>query len=312
MSVYVEFSSFVQSIREYFYKTGAVEVFTDILMNYPNLDPHVYPVELFVFNEKREKQKKYLHTSPEYRMKEILAKEKKDIFQLTKVFRNYEGSIKHKIEFIMLEWYRVGYNLLNLIDDTHLLFINVVSTVEKSPFFTFKGKRFDMREYEIITVEQAFRDFVQVDINSIDSMNRFLKEREPNFVEKEDWEELFFHIYAFYIEKNLGKERLTFICDYPPQLTALAKIEGGYGKRFEAYIGGIELVNGYYEETDPQIIEERLQKDAHKKQAELGKPFEVDPSFLEAVKKLPTCSGASLGVERLFMVIKNMENISFL
>jgi len=312
MSVYFQFSRFLKAIRDYFYKTDAIEVLTETLQDYPNLDSNIYPVELYVFNEKGEKLKKYLHTSPEYQMKKILSKYKKDIFQITKVFRNYEGSFKHKVEFLMLEWYRVNFNLHNLINDTHMLFIDVVSSLKKSPFFEFKGKKYDIRNYKIVSVEEAFKEYTGVDIYCIDSMNRFLKEKEPEFREKQNWEELFFHIYAFYVEPELGREALTFIKDYPPKLSALAKIKNGKGQRFEAYIGGIELVNGYYEENNPEEIKKRLEKDIKEKQKTTGKTYQIDNSFIESLKNLPECSGASLGLERLFMVINNLKDIRFI
>ena len=311
MSFYINFSILLKSIRDYFYKTGAIEVLTDIMQSYPNLDSNIYPIEVTFFNERGEKVNRYLHTSPEYQMKKILSREKRDIFQITKVFRNFEGSPKHKTEFAMLEWYRVGYRLEDLINDTHMLLIETVNALKKSPFFEFKGKVYDIREYEKITVEEAFRVFTDVDVNSVEQMNQFLKEKEKGFKGKEDWEELFFHIYAFYVEPKLGEEKLTFIYNYPPQLSALAKVIDGKGKRFEAYIGGVELVNGYYEENNPNLIRRRLEEDVLKKERETGIKFEIDIEFLEALENLPECSGASLGVDRLFMVLQNLENIHF-
>ncbi len=312
MSLYLEFSKFIASIRNYFYKTEAIEVFTDILQDYPNLDNNIYPVDLYVFNEKGEKIKKFLHTSPEYEMKKLLSKEKKDIFQITKVFRNFEGSYKHKIEFLMLEWYRTDYNLYDLMNDTHMLLIHTVTTLHKTPFFEFRNKKYDIREYQLITVEEAFKRFTGVDISSIDSMNSFLKQNEENFKEKDNWEELFFHIYAFYVEPYLGTDRLTFIYDFPPELSALARVENEKGKRFEAYIGGIELVNGYFEETDPEKIMHRLKSDVEKKKKETKTTYPIDTKFINTIKELPVCSGASLGIERLFMIIKNLPDIYFL
>ncbi len=311
MSLYLKFSNLLRTIRDYFYRTEAIEVSTDILQKYPNLDNNIYPVEVSVFNEKGERLKRYLHTSPEYQMKKILAREKRDIFQITKVFRNYEGSFKHKIEFNMLEWYRVGYRLEDLIRDTHLLFIEVIGALNRSPLFEFRGRTYDIRDYELITVEEAFKKFTGIELYSVKQMNEFLKEKEETFKPKEDWEELFFHIYAFYIEPFLGRERLTFIYDYPPELSALAKIEDGKGKRFEAYIGGIELVNGYYEETEPEEIKRRLERDVRKKKKETGKFFEIDKDFLKAIEEMPECSGASLGIDRLFMIVGNLENIHY-
>ncbi|MGC9081188.1 elongation factor P--(R)-beta-lysine ligase [Sulfurihydrogenibium sp.] len=301
-------SKIYQSIRNYFYKTGSIEVFTDILLDYPNLDSNVYPIELFVFNEKKEKIKKYLHTSPEPKMKKILSEIKSDIFQITKVFRNFEGSYKHRIEFTMLEWYRVDYNLEDLMVDTKNIFIETSIALYKKPYIEYKGRRYDLTDWESITVDEAFYRYTGVYPDSIESMNRFLKEREPFFRETHDWEELFFHIYAFYVEPFLGLEKPTFIYDYPPQLSAFAKVENGKGKRFEAYINGVELVNGYDELNDPQELEKRLIKDLEKKRQE-GFDYQLDKEFIETTKNLPKSAGASLGLDRLIMVLLNLESI---
>ncbi|WP_297888259.1 elongation factor P--(R)-beta-lysine ligase [Sulfurihydrogenibium sp.] len=301
-------SKIYQSIRDYFYKTGAIEVFTDILLDYPNLDSNIYPVELFVFNEKKERLRKFLHTSPEPKMKKVLSEIKSDIFQITKVFRNYEGSYKHKIEFTMLEWYRVGYNLQDLILDTQNIFIETAINLYKKPIIEYKGIKYNLTNWDCITVDEAFYRYTGIYPDNIENMNKFLKEKEPFFKETDDWEDLFFHIYAFYVEPYLGVEKPTFIYDYPPQLSAFAKIENGKGKRFEAYINGIELVNGYDELNDPTELGKRLLKDLEKKKNE-GFNYPLDTEFIETVKNLPQSSGASLGVDRFIMVFLNLESV---
>ncbi len=303
-------SKIIKSIRDYFYKTDAVEVFTNILNDYPNLDSNIYPVEVTVYNEKKEKLKKYLHTSPELEMKKILSKVKSDIFQITKVFRNYEGSPKHKIEFSMLEWYRVDYNLDDLMEDTQNIFIETAISLNKKPVINYQGKIFNLKEYEKITVDEAFYKFTNIYPDNLEKMNEFLFKNEKYFQTSENWEDLFFRIYAFYVEPNLGKEKLTFIYDYPPELSAMAKVINGKGKRFEAYIDGIELVNGYWELTDPKEQKERLLKDIRKKKEETGKIFEIDDEFINSLKNLPECSGASLGIDRWLMVLFGKNSIN--
>ncbi len=301
-------SKIYQSIREYFYKTGAIEVFTDILLDYPNLDNNIYPIELSVFNEKKEKLKKFLHTSPEPKMKKILSQIKSDIFQITKVFRNFEGSYKHKIEFTMLEWYRTDYNLKDLMIDTQNIFVETAINLYKKPFIEYKGKNYDLRSWEYITVDEAFYRYCGIYPDNIEKMNEFLKKKEPFFKESDNWEDLFFHIYAFYVEPHLGVEKPTFIYDYPPQLSAFAKIENDKGKRFEVYINGVELVNGYDELNEPDELEKRLIKDLENKKKE-GFDYPLDTEFIQTVKNLPQSSGASLGVDRFIMVFLDLESV---
>jgi len=302
-------SKVIKSIRDYFYKTNAIEVFTNILNDYPNLDSNIYPVEVEVFNEKNEKLKKYLHTSPEIEMKNLLSEIKSDIFQITKVFRNYEGSPKHSIEFTMLEWYRVDYDLQDLMDDTQNIFIESANAVYKKPVINYQGKVYDLRKSEKISVDEAFYKFTGIYPDSIEKMNDFLKENEKHFKYSDSWEELFFRIYAFYVEPNLGKEKLTFIYDYPPELSAMAKIVDGKGKRFEAYINGVELVNGYWELNNAEELEKRLIEDIKNKEKETGKKYKIDKEFLKAIQNLSECSGASLGIDRWLMILFNKSSI---
>ncbi|MDQ7056121.1 MAG: amino acid--tRNA ligase-related protein [Persephonella sp.] len=100
----------IRAIRNYFEKTGSIEVFTPCLNRYPNLDPNIFPVECEVEKSDGRRFTAYLHTSPEYNMKKLLPVLKNDIHQICHVFRNYEGSNRHTVEFTMLEWYRLGYS----------------------------------------------------------------------------------------------------------------------------------------------------------------------------------------------------------
>ncbi|MCX7759881.1 MAG: elongation factor P--(R)-beta-lysine ligase [Hydrogenothermaceae bacterium] len=309
LETYQKKSNILKSIRDYFYNTAAIEIFTDIAQDYPNLDPNIYPVELFFYNEKKEKIKKYLHTSPELQMKKILSQIKKDIFQITKVFRNFEGSSKHKIEFTMLEWYRIDYSLEDLMEDTKNIFINSCRSVYNSEKFIYKDKVFDLSDWEKITVEEAFYRYTGTYLD-VDNLNRFLKEREKTFRYTEDFEELFYRVYAFYVEPNLGIDKPTFIYDYPPEFAALSKVENGKAKRFEVYINGIELVNGYQELNDSQEQLKRFKEEIERKKRE-GFNYEIDYEFIECLKELPECSGASLGIDRLFMVLLNKDSIYF-
>lgn len=308
-NIYIKKSDVIRSIREYFYSTGCIEVFTDIAQEYPNLDSNIYPVEVEFYNERGESLKRYLHTSPEIQMKKILSQIKSDIFQITKVFRNFEGSKKHKIEFTMLEWYRVGYNLQDMMQDTKSVFITACEKLYGSAKLNFRGKTFNLEDWDIITVEEAFYRYTGCYLE-LDSLNRFLRKKERITKAIEDFEELFYRVYAFYVEPNLGQEKPTFIHDYPPEFAALSKVVDGKGKRFEAYIYGVELVNGYWELKDQAEQLRRFKVEAERKRRE-GFNHPIDYGFIEAIKDMPECSGASLGIDRLLMVLLDREDIHF-
>lgn len=311
MSVHLQKAKVFKAIRNYFELTGAVEVFTDILREYPNLDSNVYPVEVEFWDSGGNRRKGYLHTSPEYEMKIILSHIKQDIYQITKVFRNYEGSSRHKVEFTMLEWYRVGYNLDDLMEDTVNIFVQSAISLYKKSKIVFGNRVYDLSNWEKITVDEAFYRYTGVYPDSYDALIDFLykSDMKHSGIDEMDWETAFFTVYAFYVEPNLGKEKPAFIYNYPPEMSALAKVQNGKGKRFEGYINGLELVNGYYEENDYKEIKKRLSLDIKRKKEETGKDFPIDEKFLESLKNLPECSGASLGIDRLLMVLLNKKNI---
>ena len=300
----------INSIRNYFNKTGAIEVFTPIMNQYPNLDTYIYPVELNVENSSGEKFKVFLHTSPEYQMKKILSEIKKDIYQISHVFRNKEGSKIHTIEFLMLEWYRVNFDLNNLINDTKNIIITAAESLFNKPLLKYKGKLYDLNDWEIISVDEAFERFTGILPQDKDSMIKFLQKTpiaHPN-INNYTYEELFHLIYSIYIEKKLGQEKPTIIHSYPKELSALAEIKGNRGLRFEAYIGGIELVNGYQELTNPYELRIRLKKEIDERKKE-GNIYPLDEEFVKCTENLPASAGASLGIDRLMMILLNMENI---
>jgi lysyl-tRNA synthetase class 2 len=305
-------SLILSSIRNYFISSGAIEVCTDILRDYPNLDSNIYPLEVEYTLSDGTVKKGYLHTSPEYEMKKILADIRQDIYQITKVFRNFEGSKRHRIEFLMLEWYRVGYDLENLMEDTKNIFIKSAEAIYREPIVEYKGKKYDLREWDRITVEDAFLKYTGVDINNKNQMYQFLKNSDLKHenLNPDDWEGMFYLIYSFYVERHLGMKKPTFIYMYPKELGALAEHKGNKALRFEAYIGGLELVNGYQELRDINKVKKILEEDAKRKKEETGKYFPIDYQFIEAVGRLPKCSGASLGLDRLFMILLNIDDIS--
>ena len=272
-------NDFIKQIRNFFYEKGYIEVSTPILLDFPNLDPNVEPIEVYV-KEKGEKKKKWLRTSPEYSMKKLLAKYKTDIFQLGKVFRNDEYGRLHRTEFHMLEWYAVGCDYRYLIEEIKQLL----------------NRLFGFTEFEVLSVEEAFkRHFGESLPKEQEELKDFLKRYNINYEENEDWETLFYRAFIE-VERKLGWEKPTFLIDFPKELSALAKIRNNYAERLELFIKGIELANGWTEETNPEEVRRRLEKEAQKRN------LPVDEEFIEIHKELPECAGCSIGIDRLFML----------
>jgi len=280
---------FIEEIRSFFREKGYIEVSTPVLLDFPNLDSNIEPIGVVV-KERGEERLKWLQTSPEYSMKKLLAKYKRDIFQIAKVFRNNEWGKIHRIEFHMLEWYAVGCDYKYLIEEVKQLI----------------RRLFPFNKFEVISVEEAFkRKFGERIPKNENDFKEFLKKKNIHFLEEEDWETLFYRAFIE-VERELGKVNPTFLVDFPKELSALAKIKGDYAERFELFIHGIEIANGWTEEINPEEVKNRLIKESEKRNLPL------DKEFIEAHHHITECAGCSIGLDRLFMLyIGKKELITF-
>ncbi len=278
---------FIQSIREFYIERSYIEVSTSILLKYPNLDPNIEPIPVKV-KMLSETRTFWLRTSPEYSMKKILAKHKKHIFQIGKVFRNNEFGRLHRPEFHMLEWYRVG-------EDYRYLIKEIKELLEMLGFERSEEIKLNELFYEI------FKENIPEDT---EELKELLRGKDIHFEENEDWETLFFR---FLIEaEEILPENPVFLVDFPERLSALAKVRNGIAERFELYIKRIEVANGWTEETDMHEVRKRLEKEAKKRNLPL------DEEFIEVHRHLPECAGCSVGLERLFMLKEGIDDINLL
>ncbi|MFN3976770.1 MAG: elongation factor P--(R)-beta-lysine ligase [Aquificaceae bacterium] len=281
-----EWSNFIDRIREFFKKKGYLEVHTPILNPYPNIDLNIEPIEVKVVQCGKEKTM-WLQTSPEPSMKKLLSKYKKDIFQIAKVFRNNECGKLHKVEFTMLEWYKIGVDYSYLIK-------------EIGELLSFLGIA---QDYLITRLEHAFEEYAGIILSEDEEIfKNNLLAYGYDFDDKEDWESLFFRIYIE-VERHLGKEKPEFITHFPKRVSAYAKVKDGYAERFELYIKGIEIANGWTEEEDGEEIIRRMK--SYRGERDLP----IDEELIEAYKGFPRCAGCSIGLERLFMVYMGLESL---
>ncbi|QWK13672.1 MAG: elongation factor P--(R)-beta-lysine ligase [Aquificota bacterium] len=282
----LEWSSFIQKVRNFFKEKGYLEVYTPILLPFPNIDLNVEPIEVNVKECGREK-KMWLQTSPEPSMKKMLSKYKKDIFQIAKVFRNDECGRLHKVEFTMLEWYKVGVDYNYLIK-------------EIGELLSFLGIS---QDYLTTRLEHAFEEYAGVILSEDEEIfKNNLIAYGYEFDDKEDWESLFFRIYID-VERYLGKEKPEFITHFPKRLSAYAKVRDGYAERFELYIKGVEIANGWTEEENKEEIRRRM--DEYRR----GRDLPMDEELLKVYEDFPPCAGCSIGLERLFMVYMGLESL---
>jgi lysyl-tRNA synthetase class 2 len=262
--------------REFFLNRGLLEVDVPMLSAFAGTDPQLDYFETLP-------PEHYLATSPEFFMKRLLAEGFGDIFSLTHAFRKGEIGKRHNSEFSIAEWYRIGFSA----EEMQQEILDLVNCIT--------GLNLPLKR----TSWQAA--FECVDMEKLKA-------------EHKDWalEEIEDYAMTTIIEPNLGAE---FIVDYPPKRAALAKIrKNSKGQevacRFELYINGIELCNGYEELTDADEQRKRFLEDTEKRK-KIGKPIpKIDENFLVALEKgMPECSGAALGLDRLYMLALGKDNI---
>jgi lysyl-tRNA synthetase class 2 len=284
----------IRLIREFFEKRDVLEVDTPLLSLYGATDVFIDGITAKALG-----QTHYLQTSPEYAMKRLLASGSGDIFQLCKAFRNDESGKLHRPEFTLLEWYRVNWSYHQLMDEVDALLQRILECP--------KAKR--------ISYEALFQEHLNINphmvtletLQSIAKEHQLLDTLGEQHENKDDWLML---LLSHLIESTLGIDTPCFIYAYPPTQAALAKISNGTALRFEVYVNGIELANGFEELQDAKEQLKRFESDNQKRE-QLGKPtIPIDTHFISALEHgLPNCSGVALGVDRLVMLALNKGSI---
>lgn len=302
----------LMSIRQFFEQRQVLEVQTPLLSQAGNTDTFLQSVAANVTYQDKWRTF-YLHTSPEFAMKRLLASWQVAIYQICPVFRDNEIGRRHNIEFTMLEWYRPHYSLADLAEELGDLLTELY------------GHPIVMNHYRYV---DAFMDFVGIhpltaNIETLQAIaedkglsNLALSSNLNDLLNLEDsrqgWLDLLF---SHLIEPNLGHDLPTLLIDYPPATAALAKTaldkEGNLiAKRFELYINGVEIANAYDELADGTALRVRFEKD-NKQRVDNGLPvMPIDEHLLCACDDLPACSGIAVGLDRLLMVITGTKKLS--
>ncbi|MDI2089891.1 EF-P lysine aminoacylase EpmA [Commensalibacter oyaizuii] len=301
----------LRAIRSFFDARGYLEVETPYLVETPGEEVHLEPFHSIYETPWGDKHDLFLHTSPEFAMKRIMAQLHHPIYQLARVWRNKEGGAIHSPEFTMLEWYRPECSLAGLMEETEQLLKCLYPDIISYQNYKI---HFDCA-FERLTIQEAFQRFVGIDILNLPEDAQILAQASGyNLRDGETWEDLFFRILLEKIEPCIGKTTPTFLTHWPISQAALAKPDPQDGRvalRFELYAGGLELANAFEELTDPQEQRQRFVKDRLKR-AELypNTPvWKMDEEFLSALSTMPSCSGIAVGVDRLVMLATNVRNI---
>ncbi len=314
----------VETIRHFFVQRDFLEVETPILQISPGLEPHLkaFKTEL-VEPFGQADQTMYLHTSPEFTMKKLLAAGLPKIFQMARVFRNEERSRRHHPEFVMLEWYRSQADYTRLMDDTIEL-VRACAQACNVSVLKENGRECDPFEpWEKISVAEACRKYAGFDLEktlpdepTLEPDPAPLAEVAANLgiqVSDDDrWDDIYFRIAFEKIEPNLGRGVPTILYDYPVCMAALSRRKPSdprFAERFEVYVGDVELANAFSELTDAAEQRERFEYDMDLKESLYGERYPIDDDFINAVASMPEAAGIAVGVDRLVMLITGAERI---
>ncbi len=295
----------LKAAREFFYARSYIEVETAFLMATAPPDPHIDPLEARVSG----KGPYFLHTSPEINLKKLLRSGHKRIFEICKVWRVEDHQEVHNTEFTMLEWYREGAcrDIMAETADLVEFIAGHLPVNEKQRFAA------PFQTYEL---DRLFLDTVGFDPFDLDRDNLFSTLKAKNFYgidDKDDWNSLFFKIFIQEIEPRLPANAPCMVYGWPATISTMAKrCEGrpNMVERFELYMDGLEIANGYSELTDPGEQRRRFEKDNRERLRQGKTQFPPDTQFLESLEKIDyPCTGVSVGVDRLLMALLGKKTI---
>jgi lysyl-tRNA synthetase class 2 len=283
-------------IRDFFETRGALEVDTPILSLAATVDPFIESLVTVVCDKPY-----YLQTSPEFFLKRLLASSSGDIYSLGKVFRQGEQGKKHHPEFTLLEWYRVAWNEHQLMDELGILMRLLIPKVI----------------IKKISYQDLFLTHFNIDPHNVglEDLKRQVKTEVDITFDLFDKPTCFDLLMTHCIEPKMPKA-LLFVYDYPHESAALASLGTNaqgqtVARRFEAYLNGLELANGYYELTDAIEQKKRFEKDVKHRHDNSLATVPFDKHLVAALESgMPACAGVALGVDRLLMVLGEKSSIN--
>lgn len=288
-----------ETIRTFFKGRGYTEVETPILVRSPGMEPNLSPFETVVREPDGKEHHAALITSPEYSMKKLLGLRMEKIFTLTKVFRNEEElGGTHNPEFTMLEWYSQGADYQACMDETEALIKAVAQNNEGS--------------WERVRVRDLFLTHVGIDLDTAgpEELRQTCQRFDIHTTSTDTQSDLFYRLFLTKIEPQLST---IFVYDYPTYQASLSELtpDGKYGQRFELYMDGLEICNGFTELTDTDEQRVRFEEEAHEREQAGKTVHPIDEEFLSLLPSLrsPTF-GNALGVDRLHMVVTGRRKIA--
>ncbi len=305
-----------KATRAFFESRDFVEVETPILQTSPGNETHLHAFETQIIHTDATRSTLYLHTSPEFACKKLLSAGEKCIFTLARVFRNRERGALHSPEFTMLEWYRVGQDYTQLMDDCADLIREAADAIDAKEL-RYKDKTCDAHaQPEHISVCEAFERYAHFNLesclNDLPTLTSAAQKIGIRLANDDTWSDTFSRIISEKIEPNLGLHRATILYDYPISEAALARpkpAQPEFAERFELYACGVELANAFGELTNAAEQRKRFEADMLEKQRIYGETYPLDKDFLSCLAYMPEASGAALGFDRLVMLLTGAKSV---
>jgi lysyl-tRNA synthetase class 2 len=276
----------IQNIRQFFIQHHFLEIETPLRIPSPAPEEHIEAIPSGDW---------FLQTSPELCMKRLLAAGYPRIFQISKCFREAERGSKHLPEFTMLEWYVAQFDYYQLMEQCEAMLITALKDMGHTQDIIWQNNKINLASpWERISVADAFSKYAPISLQEALHQDKFDE------------------ILVEYIEPRLGIDRPTFIYDYPAKLAALAKIkksDPNVAERFELYIGGLELANGFSELTDAREQRQRFEEASEARAAKNWARYAMPEKFLNSLETMPPCAGIALGIDRLAMILTDTTTI---
>jgi lysyl-tRNA synthetase class 2 len=308
------------ALRAWFEDQGFTEVEPGCLQVSPGNETHLHAFKTEQVGSDLGHRMLYLHTSPEFACKKLLAAGETKIFAFVPAFRNRERGALHAPEFTMLEWYRTDEPYEVLMGDCGEI-LRLAGETAGADVFEFRGRACNPKADPVaITVAEAFQRFANIDVlASIKSkgVNRealaLMAEAAGCGVGVHDgWADIFAKVLVERVEPQLGNGAASLLTEYPSAQAALARPKDSdprVAERFELYACGVELANGFGELTDATVQRWRLEAEMEEKERLYGERYPIDEDFLTALEMMPPASGCALGFDRLVMLATGAEHI---
>ncbi|CAN7689583.1 EF-P lysine aminoacylase EpmA [Mesorhizobium sp. LjNodule214] len=310
----IQRNAIAASVRDWFARREFIEVTTAALQVSPGNEAHLSAFATQAIGPDAVRSPLYLHTSPEFACKKLLAAGEQRIFSLGSVWRNRERGPLHHPEFTMLEWYRVGETYESLMADCAAL-LALAAERAGAKAFRFRGREADpFAEPERLSVADAFSRYAGIDLlatvaadGSTDraALHDALVKAGLRTAPDDNWADLFSRVMVEKVEPALGQGRATILYGYPISEAALARpsvADPRVAERFELYCCGVELANAFGELTDPAEQRRRFAAEMDEKERVYGERYPLDEDFLAALAIMPQASGSALGFDRLVML----------